>query len=227
MSVKKGNMYLDSKKQWNVVVGCEYSCKYCLESFQRQMKRQKQRCMKCYNYEPHFHEERLNQSLPRTYGDEFIWVGSSGDISFAKREWMVKILDRIREMPNRTFFFQTKNPRCFYEYNFPDNVILGITLESNRDYPSISKAPSPFIRYMDFLCLSFERKIITIEPIMFFDIWILLEWIEKIKPERVYIGYDTKNSNLPEPKLYKTFWLCSELSKFTKVKTKLLRKRLE
>jgi len=226
MSVKKGNMYLDSKKQWNVIVGCEYQCKYCVNSFQRQMKRQKHNCIKCYNYEPHFHPERLKQSLPRTYGDEFIWVGSSGDISFAKREWMIKILDRTREMPNRTFFFQTKNPECFFDYDFPDNVMLGITLESNRYYPSISKAPEPKKRYEDFKSISNRiRKVITIEPILHFDIWILLEWIEDIKPERVYIGYDTKKSNLPEPRLYKTFWLCTELAKFTKVKTKLMREK--
>lgn len=223
MSVKKGNMYLDSKKQWNVIIGCEYQCSYCIRSFQRQMKRQKHNCIKCYNYEPHFHPERLKQPLPRTYGDEFIWACSSGDITFAKKEWMEKILERVKELSNRTFFFQTKDPRCFYEYDFPDNVILGITLESNRWYPSISKAPSPSIRYIDFLGLSFERKIITIEPIMDFSIYILAEMVKNINPIRVYIGYDTKKSNLIEPSLRKTLELCKDLERFTKVKTKLMR----
>jgi len=226
MGKSKGNMYIDSKKQWNIIVGCEYQCTYCVNSFQRQMKRQKHNCIKCYNYEPHFHPERLKQSLPRTYGDEFIWCCSSGDISFARREWMDKILKRVRELSNRTFFFQTKNPKCFHDYNFPDNVILGITLETNksdRNYSSISKAPKPIKRYADFLSLPFERKIVTIEPIMSFDLRFFVELIKDIAPERVYVGYDTKNSNLPEPKLYKTFLLCSELAKFTKIKTKLIR----
>ena len=224
MSVKKGNMYLDSVKQWNLMVGCEYQCIYCVRSFQRQMKRQKHNCIKCYNYEPHFHPERLYQSLPKTRGDEFIWVGSSGDVSFAEDGWMEEILDRIRELPNKTFFFQTKNPECFFDYDFPDNVMLGVTLETNRHYPTISKAPKPKKRYEDFKAISDRiRKIVTIEPVIFFDLWILLEWIKEINPIRVYIGYDTKNSNLPEPRLYKTFWLCSELAKFTKVKTKLMR----
>jgi len=199
----------------------------CLNSFQRQMKRQKHNCIKCYNYEPHFHPERLKQSLPRTYGDEFIWVASSGDISFITLPNMLKILRKIDEYPNRTFFFQTKNPRFFYDYNFPDNVMLGVTLESNRNYPSISNAPSQFTRYLDFLGLSFEKKIITIEPILNFSLNIFVRWIKDIKPIRVYIGYDTKKSNLIEPSLKKTLELCEELSKFTKVKTKLLRKRLE
>lgn len=225
MSVKKGNMYLDSKKQWNVFCGCEYQCKYCTNSFQRQMKRQKHNCIKCYNYEPHFHPERLKQPLPRTYGDEFIWVASSGDISFITLPNMLKILRKIDEYPNRTFFFQTKNPRFFFDYTFPDNVILGITLESNRNYLSISKAPSQFTRYLDFLGLSFEKKIITIEPILDFSLNIFVRWIKDIKPIRVYIGYDTKKSKLIEPSLKKTLKLCEELSRFTKVKTKLMRER--
>jgi len=222
MRVKKGNMYLDSKRQWNVIVGCEFNCKYCINSFQRQMKRQKHNCIKCYNYEPHFHPERLKKSLPRTEGDEFIWCCSSGDISFAKEEWMDKIIERIKELPNRTFFFQTKDPSCFYKYSFPDNVILGITLESNRDY-LVTKAPFPWQRYNDFSKLDFKRKIVTIEPIMQFDLEIFVEWIKNIDPIRVYMGYDTKISNLTEPKLSEFLELWSELNRFTKVKSKLIR----
>lgn len=230
MSVKKGNMYLDSKKQWNVVVGCEYQCTYCINSFQRQMKRQKWNCKvmnreglsKCYTYEPHFHPERLHQSLPRTKGDEFIWCCSSGDITFAEEEWIDKIIKRIKELPGKTFFFQTKDPSCFYKYDFPDNVILGITLESNRDY-LITKAPFPLQRYKDFSKLDFKRKIVIIEPIMQFDLEIFVEWIKNIDPMRVYMGYDTKKSNLTEPKLSQFLELWSELNKFTKVKSKLIR----
>jgi len=220
---KKGNMYSDSKKQWNIIVGCEYQCKYCVNSFQRQMKRQKHNCIKCYNYEPHFHPERLYQSLPKTRGDEFIWCCSSGDISFAEEEWIDKIIERIKELPGRTFFFQTKDPSCFYKYSFPENVILGITLESNRDY-LITKAPFPWQRYNDFMKLDFERKIVTIEPIMQFDLDLFVDWIRDIAPIRVYMGYDTKMSDLPEPKLSEFLELWSELNRFTNVKSKLIRK---
>ncbi len=218
----KTNMYVDSKYQWNCFIGCKFKCKYCIPSFQRQMKRQKHRCMDCYNYIPHFHEERLTNRLPRTYGDEFIWVGSSGDISFCELEDMDKILLKIEEYPNRTFFFQTKNPKYFQQFDFPKNVILGITLESDRDWCSITKAPDPYKRYKDFLKVDHLRKIVTIEPILDFDGFII-DWVRAIAPERVYIGFDTKNCNLPEPSKEKTLRLITTLAWFTSVRLKYIK----
>ena len=224
-------MYVDSKYQWNVFVGCEFECVYCEPSFQKQMKRQKpvidkngkkRGCQYCYEYIPHFHEERLNNRLPRTYMDEFIWVASSGDISFCDSEDMNKILSKVREYPNRTFFFQTKNPKYFQQFEFPENLILGITLESDRDWCSITKAPAPDIRYKDFLKVKHPRKIVTIEPILDFDGFIL-SWIKDIAPERVYVGFDTKNCNLPEPSKEKTLRLITTLTWFTRVRVKYIK----
>jgi len=219
---KKGNMYEDNVKSWNLFVGCKFNCIYCKKSFQAQMKRQKHNCIKCYNYEPHFHEERLKQSLPNTKGDEFIWCCSSGDIYFAKPKWIFKIIERIKELP-QTFFFQSKEPKVFCDYNFPENVILGITLESNRWYEEISDAPSPLERMNVFYTLKYPRKFITIEPILDFDFSIFLGWLRELNPERIYIGYDTKKNSLPEPTLYKTENLIHELKRFTKVKTKYMK----
>ncbi len=232
--VKKQNMYSDSVKQWNVVIGCNFDCIYCKKSFQAQMKRQKpmidkngkkRGCQECYDYKPHFHPERLKDSLPNTTGDQFIWCCSSSDIFFADTVWMELILNKIREYPNRTFFFQTKDPSVFTKYDFPKNVMLGITLETN-EYPHgyrPSKAPLPWHRYILFKDLKYPRKVITIEPIMEFRYEILLNWIIALKPERVYIGYDTKKNNLPEPSIEKTRKLIDELEHFTKVKQKYMK----
>lgn len=216
-------MYKDSKKQWNVYVGCKFNCIYCKKSFQAQMKRQKHNCIKCYKYEPHFHEERLKQSLPKTEGDEFIWCCSSGDIYFAKPKWIWEIIERIKELPSKTFFFQSKNPEVFIDYNFPENVILGITLESNRWYKDISNAPPPYERYYIFNNLKYPRKFITIEPILDFDFCVFLGWLRELNPERIYVGYDTKKNDLLEPTLHKTENLIHELKRFTKVKTKYMK----
>ncbi len=218
-------MYHDSVKQWNVFVGCKWDCLYCEKSFKRQMKRQKQNCIECYNYEPHFHPKRLDQDLPDTEGDQFIWACSSGDITFAKKEWINQVLEKIREHPDKVFLFQTKDPACLSKYDFPNNVLLSITLETNRDegYREISKAPLPSKRYQDFLKLKFHNKIVTIEPIQPFDMEKFADWIKKLSPKRVYIGYDSKNCNLPEPSLEKTEELVSILTKFTNVKKKLMK----
>ncbi len=242
-------MYKDAYT-WNVFVGCrEFWCSYCKKSFQAQMKRrmpkfdkdgnQYRGCQQCYDYAPHFHEERLideytKKHFPKTKGDEFIWVGSSGDISFIKEENMEKILRVIKGYPDRTFFFQTKNPSWFNRYSFPDNVILGITLESNRWYKEISNAPTPFVRINDFYRLKHPRKIFTIEPILDFDFPLFLGWLKQFKPERIYVGYDTHKTwwmkgkeriylREYEPSLEKTKKLILELERFTKVKTKYMK----
>lgn len=218
------NMYSDSVKQWNVFKGCQYDCVYCKKSFQHQSRRQKNRCMNCYTYKPHFHEERLYERLPKTEGDQFVWVGSSEDISFCKDGQFERILNRIRKLNDRTFFLQTKNPAWFEKWKFPDNCLLGITLEtdSKYDYCKYSTAPLPLQRMVDFKGINHARKCVTIEPIMEFDYDIFRKWIRIICPERVYIGYDTKKCGLPEPPLVKTLRLIEDLETFTKVKRKYM-----
>jgi hypothetical protein len=71
------------------------------------------------------------------------------------------------------------------------------------------------------------RTYITIEPIMDFDMGEMLSWIDKIQPEFVYIGYNSRDSakkHLPEPSLAKTEALISVLEKITEVRLKLIRK---
>jgi len=218
-----GNMYKDRKYSWALFVGCRFDCSYCKPSFQAILKRwtkpyidkdgNQKGCQLCYEYNPHFHEKRLNNKLPRTKGDEFIWIGGSGDISFISDMHMKKILKKLKKYPDRTFFFQTKNPKWFQKWDFPENVILGITLESNIYYPEITNAPTPYNRIVDFINVIHPRKSITIEPILEFnqiDNNFLYD-ILKINPERIYIGYDSKKNKLPEPSLYKTLLLIDEL----------------
>jgi hypothetical protein len=187
------------------------------------MRRQIHNCEKCGNYIPHFHEERLNKKLPKTEGDQFIWVGSSGDISFIEDTQFQMILDKIREYPEKTFFLQTKNPEWYDGWVFPVNVLLGITLESDIHYPDISEAPKPWKRASDFYFINHPRKVITIEPILKFNIKKLFTWIRDIRPERVYIGYDSKKNQLPEPTYQETMDLINNLRKITVVKEKLIR----
>ena len=219
-----GNMYGDSVKQWNVMKGCKFDCTYCKKSFQLIAKRwqkpridkdgKKQGCQQCYDYEPHFHPERLNISFPKTEGDQFIWCCSSGDISFMKEEWMEQVLDIVRKRHDRRFFFQTKDPRVFLKYDFPNNSILGITLENNRDYKYdlISKAPLPHKRWSDFRKIDHPKKRITVEPILEFDIDNFFMMLYESNPEKIYIGYDTKKTlGLIEPTIEKTRLLISYL----------------
>ena len=185
--INKTNMYQHSVYQWNPFVGCKHQCVYCLSSFQAQIKRwAKKNCPECYKFEPHYRhlEDRLKQQLPRTKFMQFIFTCSNGDVAFCKTESLRKIVDRIRSESSKTFLIQSKDPEKFNRLIFPDNVILGITLETNRNknYGKYSKAPIPSKRYGDFLAVKHPLKMVTVEPVMDFDLNVMVHWIKKINP---------------------------------------------
>ena len=63
------------------------------------------------------------------------------------------------------------NPATFRRVKWPRNVILGVTIETNRDDLAmrVSRAPPPSKRFRDFLAVEHEPKMVTHEPIMEFD----------------------------------------------------------
>lgn len=210
------NMYQLSAKQWNPFAGCKHNCTYCKSSFQAQIKRYaKKHCQECYEFKPHSHPERLDQSLPRTKFMQFIFTCSNGDIAFCPTPYLKQITNRIRNESNKTFLIQSKNPKTFNRIVFPPNVILGTTIETNRDdlYKGIAKAPSPSQRYADFKAVKHPLKMVTIEPVIDFDMDVMLRWVKDINPCMVWLGYDSKNNHLPEPALEKVKQLHWELSK--------------
>ncbi len=198
------NMYA-AAKTWNPFKGCEFDCTYCVPSFQRQSKRQMNLCQNCYAYTPHCHEDRLAK-IPSA---PIIVVCGNADISFCPLDFTRRIIDRIVEhntrAPNKTYYLQSKQPACFEPLlgNLPDNVILLTTLETNRDagYDAVSKAPPPSVRYQQFKALKYPRKVVTIEPMLDFDHQTFAKWIRSIRPEYVWLGFNSKPESvaLPEP----------------------------
>jgi hypothetical protein len=71
------------------------------------------------------------------------------------------------------------------------------------------------------------RKMITIEPILDFDVTLLVDLIKRTNPEFVNIGADSKKHNLPEPSTFKIENLIKELKKFTRSITKENLSRLQ
>ena len=111
---------------------------------------------------------------------------------------------------------QSKDPACFTNIlgKLPNNVVLMTTIETNRDsqYSGISKAPLPSQRFNDFLKLNWPRKALVMEPIMDFDLDIILEWAKELKPEAIFIGFESHGKcKLPEPSPSKVLNLHKEL----------------
>jgi len=164
--------------------------------------------------------------LPKTPNGTFIWLCSSSDIAFAKKEWMDQIVNFIKKYPDRTFLLQSKDP-IKIPFNLPDNIIIGTTIETDDDELyrkfKISKAPIPTVRQWRFDIHPHKRKMITIEPILRFHHDHFVGWIERIQPERIYIGYDSKQCGLPSPPVSNTLRLIEDLRKQGfDVRTKLI-----
>ena len=99
---------------------------------------------------------------------------------------------------------------------------MGATIETNRAN-DFSRAPPVAERAKAMIDLQYERKYISVEPIMDFDIEIFAKWIEDIAPFHVAVGYDNWNNRLPEPPLSKTLQFIERLNEFTSVKERKLR----
>ena len=109
----------------------------------------------------------------------------------------------VEEDVGRRAFDQ--RPEFFQQFlgELPENVVLVTTLETNRDegYEKVSKAPLPSWRYAQFAALEYPRKVVTIEPVMDFDFHRFCDMIEYLRPEYVWVGFNShpKSVDLPEP----------------------------
>jgi len=226
MEVKnKPLMYKENVKSINAFVGCLHQCVYCVPSFQRICKWSK--CLLHKSYLPHSHLERFKKRPPKTQGDEFIFFPSCGDLAFASPRIINAHIQYAKDYPDRTFLMQSKDLRWIHYHDFPDNVILGTTIETDRiffDTPSgyktyrqISKAPPPASRYYRLIRKEHPLKLVTIEPILQFSLR-LTRWIENLQESCdrliVYIGYDNHKCKLPEPTLNETLKLIEDLKSF-------------
>lgn len=229
-----GNMYKWAFT-WSPIGGkCPHACTFCyvegkISPWLQRMGNDK------YLGEPRLIEEEFNTKLvvPDGY---IIFVESCGDL-FAygiPDSWIQKVLNYISKFPQTTFLLQTKNPERFFDFNIPQNCILGTTIETNRDY-HMTKAPSPKERYHVFFMLSnmrdFEgnkiyRLMVSVEPVMDFDLDKLLFWIQEIDPEFVSIGADSGQNKLLEPPSEKLKEFIECLQKTTELRLKKNLKRL-
>jgi hypothetical protein len=169
---------------------------------------------------------------PATKDGQFIFFPKGGDPCFATERIFREMLAFIDFNSQTTFLVQTKAPLFLLEYEqhqgtLPSNLILGITLEGTEHnyvtfegaitpskykcYDEISKAIDLNSRCKIFAALKHKRKFVTIEPILLFDYEVFVHWLKSFSPEVIYIGYDTKNCKLPEPKLEETLLLIDRL----------------
>ena len=212
------NMYKFVTHTWNAIKGqCIHNCDYCY------MKSNWNRFPKQRLFR--LDEKTLKDNLGE---DRFIFVGSSTDMfgDNVPKEWIIRVLEYCKKFPKNQYLFQTKNPKRFWEFvnDFPKDSLLCVTIESNRDY-NITKAPNIKERVSYMKNLPFKRMI-TIEPILDFDLNEFVDLIKEINPNWVNIGADSKRCDLKEPPKEKIEFLIKELSKIPTLELKSNLERL-
>lgn len=190
LNKQRGNMYPWITHTWNPIRGCEHDCIYCYV-----------KSLHDYDTTPRYVEKCLSDNLGE---GRKIFVCSTGDMfgNWVPAKWIEAVLAYCHRFPHNTYLFQSKNPIRFLEFisHFPIYTIFGTTIESNRYIPEISKAPDVSCRMLTMKQFGDKYdKMISVEPIMDFDVDIMLDWIHTINPKFVSIGADSKGHNLPEP----------------------------
>lgn len=193
----KGNMYKFVDMKWNPLGGeCPHKCSYCSTKkfFRFPIIKEK------YSGKPRL----INSEFKSLGKNKTVFVCAQHDL-FAKeipQEFIYKILEHIEIYPENKYLFQTKNPGRYIDFEFyPEKSILCTTIESNLDLDD-NKAPLIMDRIEGILeaksILKFPTMI-TIEPIMKFYLFTLLELIKMANPDYINIGAVTGGHNLPEP----------------------------
>ena len=203
---------------WNPIRGaCLHQCSYCYVP----------RIMRGKQGELRLDEKDLRTDLG---SGRFIFVGSSTDMwaEDVPLKWINNVLYKCQDYPLNTYLFQSKDPRGFLAYPNIEKLIYGTTIETNQWHRCMGKAPVPEFRAkaMNELFHFGHRIMITIEPILDFDLEDLVELIHCTHPEWVNIGADSQGHHLPEPSAEKVKALIEELQKFTTVKLKSNLKRI-
>jgi DNA repair photolyase len=217
----KGNMYKFITHTFNAIKGeCHHGCAYC---YMKRWGAQKP---------AHLDERALRVNL----GDgNYIFVGSSIDMFSEKipNLWIDRVISVCRIFNNK-YLFQSKNPKRINAYlqRLPVGSVVGTTIETNRIYHQMGgKAPIPYERAVQMqLIRGYGLQLglmVSIEPIMDFDLIEMVNMIRKIEPNFVSIGANTRYATrLTEPTSEQVEELINSLKNFTTVIEKDNLKRL-
>jgi hypothetical protein len=167
----------------------------------------------------HLDEKELRTDLGQ-YG--FIFVCSGCDLFHRDipDAWIGRIADYTKVFDNR-YLWHTKNPQRYLNWreSFGNKDVLCVTIETNFHFPEImGNTPAPEKRASTMASLPEKyKRMITIEPIMKFNLKVFSDMILSARPDQVNVGADRGNNTLPEPTTKEVKSLIQILERYTKV----------
>ena len=182
-----GDIEYCDRPYWNPAPGCDgvgcavkEVCWAKLQAKRRKPQPNGRGCQLCYDFVPHLHPERLSQPLKRKKPAR-ICTNFMGEI-LSNREVTEAIFGIIRKCPQHTFVCLTKRPENLAGLEIPENVWMGVTVNTQADVLRIHQL---LISEASTCWVSFEP---LLEPIEWSSYG--LDW--------VVIGAQTRPNKQPE-----------------------------
>jgi len=206
-----GNMYPWVTHMHSHLRGaCSHACPYCyVQAISRR-----------FGGDAHTGPLRLKtDELKVRYGSgRTIFVEHSNDLfqEAVETRWISEIMRHCRRWPENVYVFQTRNTERAAQlaYMMPPRSMIGTTIETNRKAPGNAPHPKHRARWlMGHLYDLFCKRFVTIEPILDFDVEVMLGLLDIARPEFVNIGADSKGHGLEEPSAEKVLELIDGIGK--------------
>lgn len=133
---------------WNPIVGCKIGCLYCWA-------RRDHRWIYPQDKfdQPRFYPNRLKEPYQRKKPAK-IFVCSMGDILSpgVNPDWIEQVLKVVKDNPQHTFQFLSKNPIRYHDFDFPiGNVWLGTSVDYARHADRIGHLVSCGCKFISFV----------------------------------------------------------------------------
>lgn len=167
---------------WNPVWGCLGGCSYCYargiaKRFGKQMAKFDTKYMQKNDMKgvsEQFKAKELIEFVPTALNYRFavdfpknakrIFVNSMSDIAFWDTHWVLMVIEKIKENPDKVFMILTKFPEKLKSFEFPSNVWLGLTVTNQKELDE---------KFMDFLDIRWKfdsfkagKRFLSIEPML-------------------------------------------------------------
>ena len=179
---------------WNPVWGCKNHCEYCYaraiaKRFWKRMwmieanHQWKEHPNWAWtgdhleglkDFKPTFLNAQFEKKLPKK--PQRIFVGSMSEIAYWEKEWIERVLNKIREYPQHIFQFLTQDSDIYFgKYDFPINCWLGTTITRTPQKGCIKYTTEKAfnLNKNNLLFISFEPLLERIKPNFKVD-WVII-----------------------------------------------------